>query len=260
MRRLAILVALACAAPAHADPASGSGGTGDAGGTVTKPSGTVGITEEKEGEVKLSLPTESDRVAWTKSGFRLGLGLEYGRFHGLRGAPSGRLIGAVLHAGLRLDEDWSLMTTFIYASASQHRGLSGLRFAGTIDPTWHVTRSFSLAFGFGFGGIVEGSTGRKDATPTGTEVASNGSSYTFGSSNPPLASCSGVGVAGLVRAAYTWVLGPRSATSVELEVIGQYTSCVDNTGKLDNDTAQAIVRTQYWPHVGATLGWGFSWR
>jgi hypothetical protein len=226
-------------------------------GTATKPSGTVGIAKEEDEPPKLSLPTESDRVAWTKPGFRLGLGLEYGRFDGLRGAPSGRLIGAVLHAGLRLDEDWSLMTTFIYASASQSGGLKGLRFAGTIDPTWHVTRSFSLAFGFGFGGIVEGSTGRKDAEPLGNEI---NTSYTFGSSMNPVTSCSGVGVAGLLRAAYTWVLGPRASTSLELEVIGQYTACVDKTGRVDDDTAQAIVRTQYWPHAGATLGWGVSWR
>ena len=246
-RLLTLAALLALAAPVRADDT----------GTATKPSGTVGINKEEDEAPKLSLPTESDRVAWTKPGFRLGLGLEYGRLDGLRGAPSGRLIGAVLHAGLRLDEDWSLMTTFIYASASQSGGLKGLRFAGTIDPTWHVTRSLSLAFGFGFGGIVEGSTGRKDADPLGNTI---NTSYTFGSSTHPVTSCSGVGVASLLRAAYTWVLGPRSATSVELEIIGQYTSCIDKTGRVDPDTAQPIVRTQYWPQAGATLGWGFSWR
>ena len=243
----ALLVVLALAAPAMAEDT----------GTTTKPSGSSVITEEKEDEPKLSLPTEADRVAWTKSGFRLGLGLEYGHLEGLRGAPDGRLLGAVLHAGLRLDEDWSLMTTFVYASASESGGLRGLRFAGTLDPTWHVTRELSLAFGFGFGGIVEGSTGRPDVQPIGSGL---NTSYTFGGSAPPVPSCSGVGVAGLVRAAYTWVIGPRSSTGVELELVGQYTSCVAKTGRVDPDSADPIVRTQYWPHWGATLAWGFAWR
>ena len=244
---IAALLVLA-AAPARADDS----------GTVTKPSGSSNITNVvEEGEPKLSMPTESDRVAWTKSGFRLGLGLAYGRLEGLRGAPSGRLLGAVLHAGLRLDADWSLITTFEYASASARGGLSGLRFAGTIDPTWHVTRELSLAFGFGFGGIVEGRTGRMDSNPLPSTLDT---SYTFGSSNPPVASCSGVGATGLLRGAYTWVIGPRSTTDLEIEIIGQYTSCTDKTGRVDPDTATPITRSQYWPHWGATLGWGFAWR
>jgi hypothetical protein len=211
--------------------------------------------DEDDAPPKLSLPTESDRVAWTHSGFRLGLGLEYGRFEGLRGAPSGRLLGPVIRAGLRLDEDWSLVATFVYASASARGGLSGLRFAGTIDPTWHITRSLSLAFGFGFGGIVEGNTGRKDMAQQATDV-----SITLPSADPPVSSCSGVGAAGLARIAYTWVLGPRAATHLELEALGQYTSCVGRTSHVEPDTAQPITRTQYWPHAGATLSWGVEWR
>jgi hypothetical protein len=227
--RAALLAFVLAASPAHAD--------------------------EDDAPPKLSLPTENDRVAWTKSGFRLGLGLEYGRLAGLRGAPSGRLLGPVLHAGLRLDEDWSLIATFVYASASARGGLSGLRFAGTLDPTWHVTRSLSLAFGFGFGGIVEGNSGRPDMAAQATDV-----SITLPSATPAVPSCSGVGAAGLVRAAYTWVLGPRASTGVELEVLGQYTSCVGRTSHVEPDTAQPITRTQYWPHAGVTLAWGFQWR
>jgi len=245
MKRLALAVLLA-AAPAHADEA----------GNVTKPSGSSVITEDEEGTPKLSLPTESDRVAWTKSGFRLGLGLDYGRFDGLRGAPSGRLLGPFLHAGLRLDHDWSLLASFAYESASgANGGLSGLRFSGTIDPTWQVTRALSLAFGFGFGGIVEGKGARTDNAPMNNDV-----SITIPSANPPVGSCSGVGATGLVRAAYSWVLGPRTSTDVEVEVLGQYTSCIDKTGFLEPDSAQPIQRTQYWPHVGFTVGWGFMWR
>src|ERR1041385_2469165 len=94
------------------------------------------VIREEDAPAKLSLPTEADREAWTRPGFRLELGLTYGRLEGLRGAPSGRLLGPTLRAGLRLDRDWSLITSFEYASArGSHGGLQGLRFAGTLDPT-----------------------------------------------------------------------------------------------------------------------------
>ena len=131
---------------------------------------------DSDGEAKLSLPTESDRLAWTRPGFRLGIGLAYGELVGLRGAPSGRLLGVALHAGLRLDADWSLIVSFDYARASAAGGLSGLRFAGTLDPTWHVTKQLALAVGFGFGGIVEGRTDRPDVDPLGSTLDT---SYTF---------------------------------------------------------------------------------
>jgi hypothetical protein len=214
-------------------------------------------TEGDESPPRLSLPTESDRDAWRRSGFRLGLGLVYGRLIGLDGAPSGRLLGVQLRLGIRLDADWSVLASFQYAQASAAGGLSGLRFAGTIDPTWHVTRHLSLAVGLGFGGIVEGSTGRPDVDPLGSTLDT---SYTFPSAHPPLPSCSGVGAAGLVRAAWSFVLGPRSATSVAIEALGQWTGCVSDTGRVEPDTGVAIVRRQFWPHAGATAAWEISWR
>jgi hypothetical protein len=251
MKRVVVAL-LACSAVAHADKPA----------TVNSERGTTSapITKEEDEPPKLSLATEADRVAWTRPGFRLALGLVYGRMIGLRGTPSGRLLGAVLHTGLRLDKDWSISASLEYASASQHLGLSGLRFAGTIDPTWHVNDHLALAIGFGFAGIVEGNTGRPDVMPVNSDVGASGSSYTFGSSNPPLPSCSGVGAAALARATYGWVLGPRGTTAVELEVFGQYTACIDRTGVVEPDTAQPIVREQYWPHTGVTLAWTFAWR
>ena len=53
--------------------------------------------DDDDPEPKLSLPTEADRAAWTRPGFRLQLGGGYGQLVGLRGAPDGRLY-AVLHA------------------------------------------------------------------------------------------------------------------------------------------------------------------
>lgn len=212
---------------------------------------------DDDGEPRLSLPTQADRDAWRTSGFRLGLGLVYGRLVGLRGAPSGRLIGPTVRVGLRLDPSWSILASFQYAAASQAGGLSGLRFAGTLDPTWHVTRSISLAVGLGFGGIVEGRTGRMDADPLPSTLDT---SYTFPDARHPVASCSGVGFAGLARAEWAYVLGPRTQTSVALEIVGQWTGCVDDTNRVEPDTGTAIVRRQWWPHTGATLAWGIAWR
>ena len=60
----------------------------------------------------------ADRDAWLRGGFRLGLGIVYGRLVGLEGAPSGRLLGATLRLGLRLDADWSVLASFQYARRS----------------------------------------------------------------------------------------------------------------------------------------------
>ncbi len=210
-----------------------------------------------DGAPRLSLPTASDREAWQRSGFRLGLGAVYGQLTGLRGAPSGRLIGGALRVGLRLDAQWSIITSFQYAVASAPRGLSGLRFAGTVDPTWHVTRHLSLAIGGGFGGIVEGNTGRMDPSPLPGTLES---SYTFPDVRTPLAQCVGVGVAGLARVEWAYVLGPRTQTAFTLEVLGQATGCVDESDQIEPDTGAVIARRQWWPHTGVTLGWGITWR
>jgi len=224
---------------------------------VVVPAAAPAKSPDDDGEPRLSLPTEADREAWLRSGFRLGIGFSYGRMVGLRGAPSGRLLGPTIRIGLRLDADWSVLASFQYAQAKQSGGLSGLRFAGTIDPTWHVTRSLSLALGFGFGGIVEGSTGRMDAAPLGDSLDT---SYTFPDASHPIASCSGVGAAGLARVEYNYVLGPRAQTIVALEMIGQWTGCVDDTKRVEPDTGKSIVRRQWWPHTGGTLTWSIAWR
>jgi hypothetical protein len=219
--------------------------------------GPARAADDSEGEPRLSLPTEADRDAWSRSGLRLGLGITYGRLRGLDGAPSGTLRGFLLRLGLRLDADWSLLASFHYDVASGRGGLSGLRFAGTLDPTWHATRHLSLAVGLGFGGIVEGRTGRPDVDPLPSTL---NTSYTLPTAGPPLPSCSGVGAAGLARAEWSFVLGPRSATSFGLEAIGQWTGCVDDTGRVEPDSGHAIVRRQWWPHLGVTGSWGITWR
>jgi hypothetical protein len=213
--------------------------------------------DEDEGEPKLSLPTESEQDAWLRSGLRVGVGLSVGRLRGLEGAPNGALLGFLLRLGFRLDRDWSLLASFEYDRASARAGLSGLRFAGTLDPTWHATRHLSLALGLGFGGIVEGRTARPDVSPLPSTL---NTSYTLPTAGPPLPSCSGVGAAGLARVEWSIVLGPRSATSFSVEALGQWTGCVDDTGRVEPDSGKAIVRRQWWPHVGVAGAWEITWR
>ena len=44
------------------------------------------------------------------------------------------------------------------------------------------------------------------------------------------------------------------------EGTGQWTGCVHDTNRFEPDTGKAIVRRQFWPHAGATLTAGISWR
>jgi len=213
--------------------------------------------DDDEGPPRLSLPTQSDRDAWLRSGFRLSVGLTYGRLIGLQGTPSGRLLGPTVRVGLRLDADWSLFASFQYNDTADPGRFSALRFAGTIDPTWHATRNLSFALGLGFGGLVGGISGRPDVDPLPETIET---SYTFPSTSPLLPSCTGVGVAGLARVEWTFALGPRTATGLGLEMLGQWTTCVEETGRVEPDSGQAIVRRQYWPHTGVTGTWSFTWR
>jgi hypothetical protein len=220
----------------------------------TAPVSTVTTEEEAP---RLSLPTESDRAAWKKPGFRFGLGVVYGRLYGVGGPPSGQLIGPAIRAGVRLDEAWSLMGSLQYLYATGTGGMKGLRFAGTIEPTWHATEHLSLAIGLGFGGIVEPSGSGPNPNP---QPSTLDTSYTFPDAHTPLPSCNGVGVTGLLRAEWLVVLGPRSSTGLALQSDGQWTGCVDNTGRVEPDTATPIVRRQWWPHVGGSLTWEILWR
>jgi hypothetical protein len=220
------------------------------------PAAAASTAKDDEAPPRLSLPTEADRDAWLRAGFRLALGLTYGRIYGLEGAPSGRLLGPTVRLGIRLDRDWSILASFQYLNAASEASLYGLRFSGTIDPTWHVTRNLSLALGLGFGGIVGGRHGMDVPPP----ISTLGTSYTFPSPSPSMPFCSGVGAAGLARVEWSWVFGPRAATALGLEGLGQWTGCVDDRGIIDNDTGQAIVRRQWWPHVGVTATWSVMWR
>ena len=107
----ALLLALAAPVPALAqherppapEPATTPVVPPAAAPVVTAAPGAPG--KDDEGPPRFSLPTQSDRDAWLRGGFRLSLGLTYGRLVGLEGAPSGRLLGPTVRVGLRLDAD-----------------------------------------------------------------------------------------------------------------------------------------------------------
>lgn len=220
-------------------------------------------------QIRLSLPTESDRQAWKAPGLRVFVGYAYGWLHGLSGTPGGRGNNFAIRFGARLDDSWSLMGSFVYGSVSAapsvagtygtpSSGLSGLRFMGTLDPTWHATENLQLSIGFGFAGLVEGRTGRLEPNPDQRPTLV--SSYTFPQAYPPISSCSGVGAAALARAQWLWVLGPMLTTGATVQLDGQWTGCVQQVGQVEPDTARPITRRQWWPHAGWSLGWVFGWR
>lgn len=213
---------------------------------------------DDELQVRLSLPTESDKAAWQKPGLRLQLGAAWQQLAGLVGAPSGSGLGAVIRIGARLDPQWSLLASFHYGAATAVGGLNGLRYAGTIDPTWHVTPNLELAVGVGVGGLVEGRTGRQEADLD--QKASLASSLTWNSARTPFGNCQGAGLAGLVRAGYMVVLGPLASTGLSIELDGQWTACVQTLARAEADTARPIVRRQWWAHTGGTASWVFAWR
>jgi hypothetical protein len=237
------------------------GGTGNQAGPVLGAGQTLGAPAtpvpvfDEDPPPRLSLPTESDRMLWTKPGFRFGLGLVYGRLYGVGGPPDANTIGPIIRLGLRIDEAWSLMGSLQYLYATG--AMRGLRFAGTVEPTWHATQHLSLAVGLGFGGLIEPTSSRPDLHPYSGEISS---SYTFSSANPPLPNCDGVGATGLMRAEWMFVLGPRSSTSLAFEMNGQWTGCVDDSGRVEPDSNTSIVRRQWWPHLGGSLIWGILWR
>lgn len=208
--------------------------------------------------VRFSLATASDKEAWQEPGFRLGLGFAYGRLAGLDGAPSGRLLGPLLRMGMRLDGRWSLMSTLEYAGASPRGadGLEGLRFAGTLEPTLHLSNHVSVAVGLGFAGFLDSNGNRHGPDPDFDFY----SSRTYPDARVPLASCTGSGAAAIARIDWMMVLGSHSSTGVALEVDGQWTHCTDGFGDSDPDTAEPIELHQFWPHAGVTASWVVLWR
>ena len=154
---------------------------------------------DEDGEPKLSLPTEADRAAWTRSRIpararpRLRPSSTACAAH-RADACSVRRCGS----GCGSIRDWSLLASFQYAVASKTSGLSGLRFAGTRrSDVARRRRASALASALGSAASSRAAPGDPDADPLASTLDT---SYTFPDASHPLPSCSGVGAAGLARA------------------------------------------------------------
>lgn len=253
--RCALLAGLMCllapraACPAPSDPTAAAALAGAASATEAEP-------EEDLLPFKLSLPTIADAMAWQTPGFRLQLGYGYGLARGLSGAPDMDLHIIIMRAGARLDRDWSLLASFQYAVAGGQ--VLGMRYSGTLDPTWHFHGGFELAVGAGFAGIVDGGSGRPE--PDAAQRDGLVASYTLPDNTRLLPSCSGVGTLALARVGWTGVIGPLAATTFSLQADGQWTGCTEELGRVEPDTARPIVRRQWWAHQGLALTWTVAWR
>lgn len=226
-----------------------------------EPAAAPTATEDDDSlQFRISLPTQADREAWKTPGFRLEAGLLYGAAIGVDQAPGGSGLGFFTRVGARLDRDWSLYLGFRYGAMSGVQGqeLLGLRYAVTAQPVLHLGDHLRLALGVGVAGFVEGGSGRRD--PDAATRDALVAPYTLPKASAPLPSCNGAGATAQLRLGWTFVLGPMSATSLEAMVDGQRSLCVDDTGRVEPDTATAIVRRQWWSHVGWSLGWSFTWR
>jgi hypothetical protein len=213
---------------------------------------------DDDGTVRLSLPTEEDRAAWLRAGFRLGLGVLYGQLRGSGEVPDMSLKGVVIRPGIHLDPQWSVYLPLQYALTS----LGGARFAAAVEPTWHITPGIALGLGLGYAGLI-------GVHPYGvgvqagpeTDLGMLGQSYTVPDATRPLSDCTGVGVTALARIELGYVLGPRSRTHLALEALGQWTGCEEDifSGR-DPFTGVQYTLRQWWAHRGVSLSWGIEWR
>lgn len=215
----------------------------------------LGAEPEPEPEVKTSLAVETNEEAWRRAGFRVSLGYMLDGLVGLDEAlPDGAIHTAILRVGARLDEDWSLFATLRYG-VRHHRPL-GLRYSGTIEPTVHLTDELSLSVGVGVAGFVITDTDAPSPEPESRVVAT----YTLPDAEALVSSCLGAGVIALARLDYTLVSSDLLSYGPSVQLDSQWTGCVQQLGRADPDTGEAISLRQFWHHFGASLGFSFWWR
>ena len=213
-------------------------------------SSRVSLKTEGEPLFRLSLPTEDDYSAWKRPGFRVALGYGRGQIYGLYEVPEGSTTSFLLRAGARLDEQWSLMGTVRYEGAA-----GGLRYIGTIEPTFDIVPRLTLSVGLGLAGFVI-IDDMQPVPPADGVVAT----YTYDDRDPPLGGCSGNGFAASARIAYSIIVGPIFATGPAISFGSQVTRCAEVLERSDPDTGRPIELEQYWYHNGFSFDWMLTWR
>jgi hypothetical protein len=252
LRLLATLFLAAVGPPAAVGPTPGTG----AAPSATAPAPIVHVVDEKErveleqtDNVRLSMPTESDRAAWASSGLRVALGYGYGIVTGAGPAWSFRSQTALIRPSFRLDEHWELGVTMLYAT-----GPGGVRWSVTAEPTLFLWRQLGISAGVGYGGLFISNSN----VNTGT-LASETVSRTLSDSDH-LSSCTGSALTSALRAQYLFVTGSLFASGPFADLNEQWTECTQSFGQVDKETGRAVVLTQWWRQTTATFGWWFSWR
>lgn len=210
--------------------------------------------ELEDVEFRVSLPTEEDTELWKQSGFRFQFGYAFGWLDGAGELPSAMAHEIVVRAGARLEPEWSLFGTLSYGFTDGE--ICGVRFIATIEPTFHPVPELAIALGWGLGGFVETASTRPDPAPEQEE--SLVAPYTMTEGVIPV--CTGLGTAAVLRVDYQFVLGNLFSMGPSLEGAVMWTGCEEDTGRVEPDTAEAIVRRQWWQHYTISAGWMFSWR
>lgn len=233
------------------------------------------LVEQDDYEVKLSLPTEEDFLAWKSTGFRLQLGYGYGQTLGFAPAPRFTGHSILLRPSVRLDKYWSLAGTFQYTIASG--GITGLRWSATFEPVFHPVGGLAIAFGVGYGGMAGDrpydaaneplepgrQPGRTIIVKEDSGGFSQGSETHSRTADPQerLQNCSGNGWSALARVEYLLVVGSLFATGPFVQGDLQATRCAQVLAQSkDNETGESTKIRRWWGHRCWSVGWWAAWR
>jgi hypothetical protein len=268
---LAVVLAAGAAAPAPAagaatpTPAAAAAAPAAAAGTPPaaaapppRPAPIVHVIDEKErvallqtDNVRLSLPTQSDRDAWHNPGLRVAIGYGYGIVKGSGPAASFRSQTVLLRPSVRLDRQWALGVAMLYGVAPQ-----GVRWSVTAEPTFFPWRELAVSVGIGYGGLLTNNPNASNGTLQGSAETVSRNLV----DGERLNSCSGSALISSLRAEYLFVAGSLFASGPFAQANAQWTQCQETFGRTDNETGRPVVLTQWWQQQGATFGWWFAWR
>jgi hypothetical protein len=207
------------------------------------------VDRSGEDHVRLSLPTQADVDAWHGPGFRLQLGYGYGFQHGSGPSVSFDSHSITLRPSVRLDDRWSLGVGLQYGT-----GPIGARWSVTVEPTFRLWRQLALSVGLGYGGLVIQNPNSGDVL-TGDALVSRELA-----DDEVLGACTGSALSAVGRLEYLFVAGPLFASGPFVQGNAQWTHCHEVQADVDNETGKSLVLSQWWRHVGLTLGWWLAWR
>jgi hypothetical protein len=218
------------------------------------------LVEADDYVLRLSLPTETDRDAWREPGLSVQLAYGQSWFGGSGPALPFSTNAFSLRTRVRLDAWWSAAAVFTYEAAGGE--FSGLRWAATVEPTFHPLPDVGVSLGVGYAGLMGNSTAAMVGTPSDKPPVDRSQEVAPRDFAPGelLTACTGGGLVALARIDWIFALGPLFATGPYADAGVQWTHCTAPLGGSDAETGEAIVGRQWWRHGGATVGWWLAWR